>query len=84
MKDNKIVQEIENNYDNLGILKIVKYLLGVVINDVEYMNDLEDETHYHDLGNNYVIEKEDFESIVSIMDTLWDIIDYNDYEKEML
>ena len=80
------VQTIENNYDNIGILKICRYLLNVVINDIEYMNkDAEeiagDYLIDYDLGNNTYIMKNDLESIVSITDTLKDIENYNEEEK---
>ena len=76
------VQTIENNYDNIGILKIVKYLINVVINDIEYMNNEEDfdddEVQYLDLGNNTEIKKEDLESLVSIVDdTITNILEEN-------
>jgi hypothetical protein len=78
MKDNKDIQVIENNYDNLGILRICKYLLGVVINDIEYMNsDIDKDTSDLLLGNNTYIEREDLESICSILDTINDIEEYN-------
>lgn len=78
MKENKDVQVIENNYDNLAILKICKYLINVVINDIEYINKeyFEDnereeiEDFLFDLGNGNVIEQEDLESLVSIIDTI--------------
>lgn len=74
---NKDIEKIENNYDNLEILNAVKYLIGVVINDIDYMNDLTDEKENYDLGNNYIIKNEDLESLVSAMETLQDIINYN-------
>lgn len=74
---NKDIEKIENNYDNLEILNAVKYLIGVVINDIEYMNDLTDEKENYDLGNNYIIKNEDLESLVSAKETLQDIINYN-------
>lgn len=74
---NKDIEKIENNYDNLEILNVVKYLIGVVINDIEYMNDLTDEKENYDLGNNYIIKNEDLESLVSAKETLQDIINYN-------
>jgi len=74
---NKDIEKIENNYDNLEILNAVRYLIGVVINDIEYMNDLTDEKENYDLGNNYIIKNEDLESLVSAMETLQDIINYN-------
>lgn len=86
MIDNEDVETIENNYDNLGILKICKYLLCVVVNDIEYMNEesykvAEDYLEEYDLGNNNYINKEDLESVVSIIDTLGDIENYNKEEK---
>ena len=77
MENNKDIRKIENSYDNLGILNVCQYLLGVVVNDIEYMNDLVDEKENYDLGNNTKIKNEDFESIVSIIDTLKDIEYYN-------
>ena len=79
MKD--ILEKIENNYDNLDVLKIIKYLVGVVINDIDYMNDLINEEDIYDLGNNYKIKNEDLESLVSILDTITDIINYNGGEQ---
>lgn len=70
---NKDIETIENNYDNMGILKIVKYLLKVIISDIEYMNTIDKDYGKYDLGNNYVIDADDFESIVSMIDTIEDI-----------
>lgn len=79
---NKDVETIFNNYDNLSTLKIVKDLLNIVINDIEYMNDMEnDYTNDFDLGNNTYIKRDDLESINSIVDTITDIINYNEEEK---
>lgn len=75
----KDVENIFNNYDNLSTLKIVKDLINIVINDIEYMNDMEnDYMNDFDLGNNTYIKREDLESIVSIIDTINDIINYNE------
>lgn len=79
----KDVGNILNNYDNLGTLKIVKDLLNIVINDIEYMNKESEEIAFdymidYDLGNNTYIKREDLESIVSIIDTINDIINYNE------
>lgn len=72
-----------NNYDNLEILSFVKDLLFVVINDLEYMNDFENDYMVdYDLGNNMYINNEDLESIVSITDTIFGIEQYNREEKE--
>lgn len=79
---NKDIENIFNNYDNLSTLKIVKDLINIVINDIEYMNDMEnDYTNDFDLGNNTYIKREDLESINSIVDTIIDIINYNEEEK---
>lgn len=77
------VQTIVNNYDNLEILSIVKYLLQVVIADVNYMNDLDnDMITAYDLGNNNLIRVDDCGSIVSIVDTISDIESDNGKEVE--
>lgn len=68
---------IENNYDNIGILKVIQYLVGVVVNDVDFMNDLSKEKEILDLGNNYTIKREDLESLYSILDTINDVIGDN-------
>lgn len=78
---NDDVQTIVNNYDNLDTLSVVKYLLQVVISNVEYMNDFNnDMTTAYNLGNNNLIRKEDFENIVSIVDTISDIENDNSEE----
>ena len=74
---NKDIEKIENNYDNLEILNVIKYLIGVVINNIECINDLTNEKENYDLGNNYIIKNEDLESLVSTIETLQDIINYN-------
>jgi len=71
------LKKIEFTYDNLDLLKIIKYFIGVVINDIDYMNDLTSESEKYDLGNNYKIKNEDLESLYSILDTIQDIVDYN-------
>ena len=74
------IYRIEYNYDNLGILKICKYLINVVINDVNYMDDSDNllERQILDLGNNNIIKRKDLKSLVSIVDnTITDIINYN-------
>ena len=79
------IQKIENNYDNLEILNICDYLLGCVVNDIQFMNDTSDINNdlvnYLDLGNNKKIKKEDFESICSFIDTIYFINEYNKEEK---
>lgn len=76
------VQIIENNYDNIGILKAIKYLLGVVANDVQFMNDPSDLNNdmieYLDLGNNTRIKKEDYETLYSTIDTIYFILKDNE------
>ena len=77
------LKKIEFTYDNLDLLKIVKYFVGVVINDIELMNDSIKrllEKQYLDLGNNNIIDRDDLESLYSILDTINDIEDYNKKE----
>ena len=71
------LKNIEFNYDNLDLLKVINYFVGVVINDIEFMNNLVDEKENYDLGNNNIIKNEDLESLVSIMETINNIINYN-------
>ncbi len=71
------LKHIEFNYDNLDLLKVINYFVGVVINDIEFMNNLVDEKENYDLGNNNIIKNEDLESLVSIMETINNIINYN-------
>lgn len=81
MGDIEAVKTLEFTYDNLELLKIISYLIGVVINDIQYMNDISDINNelieYLDLGNNKKIKKEDLESLCSIIDTSKDIEKYN-------
>lgn len=82
LNDNKDIQTIFDNYDNLQILEIIKYLANVVINDIEYMNKesfeiAQDYLIDYDLGNNNYIKAQDLESLVSITDTINDIVEYN-------
>lgn len=78
------LKTIEFNYDNLDLLKIIKYFIGVVLNDVDYMNDTmyggNEEQQELDLGNNYIIKREDLESLYSILDTIYDVVNYNKKE----
>lgn len=78
MKNIKQVKELEFGNDNIDLLDIIKYLLNVIINDINYMNDLVEEKEEYDLGNDYIIKREDMESLISITDTITDILDYND------
>lgn len=83
MKYDFLIDNIINNNDNLSCLKIVKDILNVVLNDIEYMNEdyeLFSEKRYFDLGNNNKIKDEDIESLSSMVDTITDII--NDNERE--
>lgn len=82
LNDNKDIQTIVNNYDNLQMLEIIKYLTNVVINDIEYMNSESEKVAFdymidYDLGNGKYIKREDLESLVSITDTIENIIEYN-------
>ena len=76
-----MIDKIIDNNDNFKILKKCRYLLNVVVNDVEYINDASDlnneENDYLDLGNNKKIKKEDLESICKLLDTLYFIEQYN-------
>lgn len=76
-----MIDKIIDNNDNFEILKKCRYLLHVVVNDIEYINDASDlnneENDYLDLGNNKKIKKEDLESICSLLDTLYFIEQYN-------
>ena len=68
------IYKIENTYDNLKVLDICKYLLGVVVNDIQFMNDASDLNNdnikHLDLGNNTKIRKDYYESLYSIIDTI--------------
>lgn len=80
MENEYIKENMENiiyNCDNVELLKVVNYLVGVIVNDIENMNDLINEKDYYDLGGNYMIKNEDLESLVSITETIDDIINYN-------
>ena len=84
MKDNKAIQELEFNMDNLELLKAIKYLTNCVINDILLMNEeyLYGEKEFlgtaYNLGNGNCIRIEDYESLVSIIDTINDIQEYNE------
>lgn len=69
-----MINNIIDNNDNCEILGIVKELLCVVISDIENMNDLIIENDILDLGNNKKISKDNFESIVSIIDTISEVL----------
>lgn len=83
MNREDIFNYIYNNYGNLATLSFVKDLLYVVINDVEYMNNIDSEDlDVLDLGNNDCINKDDYESLVSIAETIFYIEKYNKEENE--
>lgn len=75
------IQKIENNYDNLEILNICDYLLGCVVNDIQFMNDASELNNelikYFDLGNNKKIKTEDYEKLCRFLDTIYFINEYN-------
>lgn len=77
----ELVNKITDNSDNLELLKVIGYLTKVVINDTELMNDLLQDSEEYDLGGNYIIKNEDLESLVSITETIDDIVDYNNKRK---
>lgn len=69
-------------YNNLEMLEIIKYLTNAIINDIEIRNKESEEIAYdymidYDLGNGKYITREDLESLVSITDTIENIIEYN-------
>ena len=72
-------EDIFNSCDNLETLSIVKYLINIVLCDIEEMEEmgLINEKDCYDLGNNTIIKNEDLESLVSITETIDDIINYN-------
>ena len=79
---NEVFNKICNNLDNIDLLDFVCSLLQVVVNDIEFMNDMEnDYMNDYDLGNNKYIKREDLESITSIIDTIKDIVSYNTEEE---
>lgn len=77
------LKKIEFTYDNLQLLEIIKYFIGVVINDIEYMNEeyISGKKVFlgtaYNLGNGNCIRIEDLESLCSILDTINDIKNYN-------
>lgn len=77
IRDIKEIQTLEFNYDNIELLQIINYLINVVINDIELMNDLTNEKDSYDLGNNYTIDNEDLESLVSSEELTKNIVDKN-------
>lgn len=81
MKIERYSQDIIENCDNLEKLRIANKLINNVIGEVEDLNDLINEEDYYDLGNQKVIENEDLESLVSITETIYDIVCYNTEEE---
>jgi len=74
----EVFDKIHNNLDNLDTLDFICGLFQVIIDDIEFMNDMEnDYMNDYDLGNNKYIKREDLESINSMVDTLKDIVYYN-------
>lgn len=81
MKVERYSQDIIGNCDNLEKLRIANKLISNVIGEVDDLNDLINEEDYYDLGNDKVIGNEDLESLVSITETIYDIVCYNTKEK---
>ena len=77
----ELVNKITDNSDNLELLEIIKHLVKVVIDDIEFMNDLSKEEEEYCLGGTDIIENEDLESLVSIIDTINNIVNCNDIRK---
>ena len=77
MNRQKIFDLIQAKFDNIDILDFINDLLNAIVLDIGIMNDLIEEKEYYELGNNNKIKYEDLESIVSIIETIKDIIDYN-------
>lgn len=89
-KDNINYTQLDNlsyDYNNIELLKVAKYLLGKVVNDIDIINKesydiAEDYLIDYDMGCDTYIKKEDLESIYSILDTIHDIEEYNRKEEE--
>lgn len=81
MKVERYSQDIIGNCDNLEKLRIANKLINNVIGEVEDLNDLTNEEDYYDLGNQKVIGNEDLESLVSITETIYEIVCYNTKEE---
>lgn len=77
MNRQKIFDLIQAKFDNIDMLEFINDLLNTIVLDIGIMNDLIEEKEYYELGNNNKIKYEDLESIVSIIETIKDIIDYN-------
>lgn len=77
MNRQKIFDLIQAKFDNIDMLDFINDLLNTIVLDIGIMNDLREEKEYYELGNNDKIKCEDLESIVSIIETIKDIIDYN-------
>ena len=65
--------------NNIELKKVeqAKELLKEVISIIENNNEIIDEKEYYNFGNNNIINNEDLETIVSTIETLENIIDYN-------
>ena len=81
MKVERYSQDIIGNCDNLEKLRIANKLINNVIGEVGDLNDLTNEEDYYDLGNKKIIGNEDLESLVSITETIYNIVCYNKEEK---
>ena len=81
MNRQEIFDMIYSKLDNIDMLDFAKDLLQTIVYDIGIMNDFEnDYMNDFDLGNNTYIKNEDLESIISIIETIKDIIDYNKKE----
>lgn len=81
MKVEQYSNDIIKNCDNLEKLRIANKLINNVLGEVEDLNDLTNEEDYYNLGNDKIIENEDLESLVSITETIYNIVCYNKEEK---
>ena len=81
MKVEQYSNDIIKNCDNLEKLRIANKLINNVLGEVEDLNDLTNEEDYYNLGNDKIIENEDLESLVSITETIYNIVCYNNEEK---
>ena len=84
MNKEKIIYEIQTNYNTLETLDIIGKLLDNITNVVEQLNDASDIDNdaLTDLvlDGKYMIKKDDLESIYSFIDTIYFIKEHN---KEM-
>lgn len=66
---------------NLKKLKKAKSIINKVINDIEKRNDLNDYFIDYDLKNDNYITSEDLDCLASIIETINNILKYNNYSK---